>query len=225
MIRNLLNADEDPPPGTKVVIEDTIANPPAENVSAERATEGEISENQETPPANFEIPADAQFFNQPDETAPLDERAESIETLMADIENLEPDELDRLEREIESLPEAKSLAEPVREEQIEVQQVEAEKTPEITSATAEKIPESDSESTIFQSDYTPPSTAETIRNSGLAWSAGVVLFGSVVFMMIFGWFADLLLGSSPWGILVGIVLGGLIGIVQLFRISSQIYRK
>lgn len=219
MIKNLLNADEEPPPGTKVVIEDTIANPPAENVSAEKTAENETLENPQTPPANFEIPAEAQFFNQPDETVSLDEQAESIETLMADIENLEPEELDRLEREIENLPESESIAAPILAENVGTPATE------FTSATAEKIPESDSEPTIFQTDYTPPSTAETIRGSGLAWSAGVVLFGSVVFMMIFGWFADLLLGSSPWGILVGIVLGGLIGIVQLFRISSQIYRK
>lgn len=227
MIKNLLNADEEPPPGTKVVIEDTIANPSAENVSAENAPPlVETSENPQTPPANFEIPADAQFFNKPDETAPLDEEAESLDALMADIENLEPEELDRLEREIESLPEAESIAAPISAENIETPPTENEKTPEVTSApTTEKFSESAPEPTIFQSDYAPPSTAESIRNSGLAWSAGVVLFGSVIFMMIFGWFADLLLGSSPWGILVGIVLGGLIGIIQLFRISSQIYRK
>jgi len=79
------------------------------------------------------------------------------------------------------------------------------------------------EPTIFQSDYKPPTTAETIRNSGLAWSAGIVFFGAVIFMMIFGWFADLLFGSSPFGLVGGIILGGIIGFIQFFRISSQIY--
>ena len=67
--------------------------------------------------------------------------------------------------------------------------------------------------------------AQTARRSGLAWSAGIAFFASVVFMLIIGWFADLLFGSSPWGIVGGIVLGSLIGFVQLFRLSSQIFKK
>lgn len=237
MIKNLLNADEEPPPGTKVVIEETIVNAPAESLSAERATEGETSEN---PPVfeDIAISDDAQILTQTagnvPETAPLDERAESIETLMTDIENLEPEELEILERQIEGLPEAENLIEPVSDAQIGTPPETAEIAPTFYDASgtpvflpemSEQKAENATEPAIFQTDYKPPSTAETIRGSGLAWSAGIVLFGSVVFMMIFGWFADLLFGSSPWGILVGIVLGGLIGIVQLFRISSQIYKK
>jgi F0F1-type ATP synthase assembly protein I len=33
------------------------------------------------------------------------------------------------------------------------------------------------------------------------------------------------LGSSPWGIVAGIVLGSLIGFVQFFRITSQIFKN
>ena len=71
--------------------------------------------------------------------------------------------------------------------------------------------------------YTPDTTEQTVRKSGLAWSAGIVFFGSVAFMLLLGWFADLLLGSSPYGIVIGIVLGSMIGFLQFFRISSQIY--
>ena len=71
--------------------------------------------------------------------------------------------------------------------------------------------------------YTPETTEQAVRNSGLAWSAGVVFFGAVAFMLFLGWLADLLLGSSPWGIVGGIVLGSIIGFLQFFRISSQIY--
>ncbi len=71
----------------------------------------------------------------------------------------------------------------------------------------------------------PDSADETIRRTGLAWSAGVAFFGAVVFMLVIGWGADVLLGSSPWGIVVGIVLGSVIGFVQFFRISSQIFKK
>ena len=71
----------------------------------------------------------------------------------------------------------------------------------------------------------PESTAETVRRSGLAWSMGVVFVVSVVFMLILGWGADLLFGSSPWGIVISIVIGSLIGFYQLFRISSQMFKN
>jgi F0F1-type ATP synthase assembly protein I len=72
----------------------------------------------------------------------------------------------------------------------------------------------------------PPETmAETVRRSGLAYSAGISLFASVVFMLVIGWGADLLLGTSPWGIVFGIVLGAIIGFVQFFRITSRIFKQ
>jgi len=75
------------------------------------------------------------------------------------------------------------------------------------------------------SDAEPQSIAETVRQSGLAYSAGIALFAAVVFMMILGWGADLLLGTSPWGIVGGIVIGSVIGFVQFFRLTSQIFKK
>jgi hypothetical protein len=78
---------------------------------------------------------------------------------------------------------------------------------------------------FVQEPYEPQSKADAIRGAGLAWSAGIIFFGSIVFMLILGWGADLLLGSSPWGIVGGIVLGSLIGFIQFFRISSQIFKK
>ncbi len=71
--------------------------------------------------------------------------------------------------------------------------------------------------------YTPETTDQTVRNSGLAWSAGVVFFGAVAFMLVLGWLADWMLGSSPFGVVIGIILGSIIGFLQFFRISSQIF--
>jgi F0F1-type ATP synthase assembly protein I len=71
----------------------------------------------------------------------------------------------------------------------------------------------------------PQSLSENVRQSGLAYSAGIVLFASVAFMLVIGWGADVLLGSSPWGIVSGIVLGALIGFFQFFRLTSQIFKK
>ncbi len=69
----------------------------------------------------------------------------------------------------------------------------------------------------------PISVEEGSRRSGLAFSAGIVFFSSVVFMLFLGWIADLLVGSSPWGLVGGIVLGSIIGFIQFFRITSQIF--
>jgi len=44
-------------------------------------------------------------------------------------------------------------------------------------------------------------------------------------MLILGWGADLLLGTKPFGIVVGIVLGSVIGFIQFFRLTSQIFKK
>lgn len=68
-------------------------------------------------------------------------------------------------------------------------------------------------------------TAETLRQSGLAWSAAIGLFGSVLFMLILGWFFDLLTGASPIGVIAGIFIGGAIGFYQFFRTTSQIFKK
>jgi F0F1-type ATP synthase assembly protein I len=71
----------------------------------------------------------------------------------------------------------------------------------------------------------PETMAETVRRTGLAWSAGIAFFAAVVFMIVLGWGADVLLGTSPWGIVGGIVLGSVIGFIQFFRITSQIFKK
>jgi F0F1-type ATP synthase assembly protein I len=73
-------------------------------------------------------------------------------------------------------------------------------------------------------DYSPPTSGESVRMAGLAWTAGIMFFGSIVFMLILGWLVDLLLGSSPWGIVGGIVLGSIIGFIQFFRINAEILR-
>ena len=88
---------------------------------------------------------------------------------------------------------------------------------------------------LFDSDATPASPAvsdasddsiaETTRRSGLAYSAGIVFVAAVTFMLILGWGADLLLGTKPFGIVVGIVLGSVIGFIQFFRLTSQIFKK
>ena len=93
------------------------------------------------------------------------------------------------------------------------------------ASTGKTSPAKNDEPMLFQTQTKPESNAETARKSGLAMSAAIALFGSVVFLLIIGWFADLLLGTSPWGIVAGIVLGSIIGFVQFFRTTSQILEK
>lgn len=88
----------------------------------------------------------------------------------------------------------------------------------------EETREKNNDGLLFQSTAPRESLAETARKSGLAYAAAITLFGAVIFMLIIGWFADLLLGSSPWGIVGGIVLGAVIGFIQLFRMTSQIFK-
>ena len=78
---------------------------------------------------------------------------------------------------------------------------------------------------LFQSHFTPETPAETIRKSGLAYSAALALLGSVVFMLILGWVLDSFLGTSPWCLVGGIVLGSVIGFYQFFKLTSQILKN
>ena len=81
------------------------------------------------------------------------------------------------------------------------------------------------EEPFIQTSAEPESVAETARKSGLAYGAAITLFGSVIFLLALGLLADWLLGTSPWGIVLGVVLGAVIGFYQFFRITSQIFKK
>ena len=83
----------------------------------------------------------------------------------------------------------------------------------------------DADKEYFQPPSETETPAETARKSGLALSAGITLFGSVVALMIIGYLVDRFFGSSPTGLIVGIVLGSIIGFIQFFRITSQILKK
>ncbi len=122
-------------------------------------------------------------------------------------------------RKVEPLDETETPVRPIRQEQIfngetwndvENNSVKTEmKVPMQTAAT---------------DDFMPESTSASVRKMGMAWSAAIALFGSVVFLLILGWGADLLLGTSPWGIIVGIIVGSIIGFIQFFRTTSQIFK-
>jgi F0F1-type ATP synthase assembly protein I len=78
---------------------------------------------------------------------------------------------------------------------------------------------------FFQPPTEPETSAENARKTGLALSAGITLFGSVVVLMTLGYLADRYFNSSPTGLIIGIILGAILGFYQFFRLTSQILKK
>jgi len=63
---------------------------------------------------------------------------------------------------------------------------------------------------------------ETNRKSGLAYAAGFALFGSVAAGLLAGWLLDRWLGTAPWLLVAGIVLGAAAGFYEFIRTASKI---
>ncbi len=148
-------------------------------------------------------------------------------------------ELERKLAEIEAeLLAEKESQEKIKEEEKRIEEAQRQKELEkvveqspdipaekdIESKSAEVKTEDNQKVNIAQKEFKPESKGETIRKTGLAYSAAVALVGSIIFLMILGWFVDLLIGSNPWGIVVGIILGAIMGFVQFVRITSQIHK-
>ena len=63
---------------------------------------------------------------------------------------------------------------------------------------------------------------EINRKSGLAYAAGFSLFAAVLAGLIAGWLLDRWLGTSPWLLIAGIILGAAAGFYELIRSASKI---
>ncbi len=68
----------------------------------------------------------------------------------------------------------------------------------------------------------PPNQDEN-RKSGFAYAAGLTLFASVAAFTGVGWFLDKWLGTQPWFLVGGIVLGSAAGLFEFVRLSSKTY--
>jgi F0F1-type ATP synthase assembly protein I len=82
--------------------------------------------------------------------------------------------------------------------------------------------EKEKEEGFYQSDAEPESQAESTRKSGLAYGAVITLVGSILFFLAIGWAVDKFFQSSPWGIVIGILFGSIVGFYQFIRISSKL---
>ena len=63
---------------------------------------------------------------------------------------------------------------------------------------------------------------EEAAKSGIAYAAGVVLFTSVISLCGVGWLLDRWLGTKPWLLVTGIVLGAVAGFYQFVRLTSKL---
>ena len=67
-----------------------------------------------------------------------------------------------------------------------------------------------------------PENEEANRKSGIAYGAALVLFSSVISFCGAGWLLDRLLGTKPWLLVTGIVLGAIAGFYQFIRLTSKL---
>ena len=63
---------------------------------------------------------------------------------------------------------------------------------------------------------------EINRRAGAAYAAAFSLFAAVVSGLIVGWLLDRWLGTSPWLLVVGIVLGAAGGFYEFIRSTAKI---
>lgn len=63
---------------------------------------------------------------------------------------------------------------------------------------------------------------ETARKSGIAYGAAITLFTSVAAFLAIGWLIDRWLGTQPWFLVGGIVLGAAAGFYQFVRMTSRL---
>ncbi len=63
---------------------------------------------------------------------------------------------------------------------------------------------------------------DTNRKSGLAYAAALALFFSVATFLGLGYLVDRWLGTSPWFLVGGVVLGSGLGLYEFVRITSKL---
>jgi ATP synthase protein I len=67
------------------------------------------------------------------------------------------------------------------------------------------------------------SNQDESRKAGFAYAAGLTLFASVAAFTGVGWMLDKWLGTQPWCLIGGIVLGSAAGLYEFVRLSSKTY--
>ena len=60
------------------------------------------------------------------------------------------------------------------------------------------------------------------QKSGIAYAAAFTLFASVAAFLLVGWLLDRWLGTSPWLLVAGIIVGAAAGFYEFVRITSKL---
>jgi ATP synthase protein I len=68
----------------------------------------------------------------------------------------------------------------------------------------------------------PGDDQDANRKSGIAYAAAFSLFAAVVSGLIAGWLLDRWLGTRPWLLVTGLILGSAAGFYELVRASSKL---
>jgi ATP synthase protein I len=63
---------------------------------------------------------------------------------------------------------------------------------------------------------------EENQKSGIAYAAGLSLFFSVASLAGVGWLCDRWLGTEPWLLVAGVVLGSIVGFYQFIKLTSKL---
>ena len=62
---------------------------------------------------------------------------------------------------------------------------------------------------------------EVTRKSGLVYAAVFAIISSIVVFLVVGWLLDRWLGTSPWLLVCGIILGAAVGFYEFIRLISK----
>jgi ATP synthase protein I len=68
----------------------------------------------------------------------------------------------------------------------------------------------------------PEDKGEVTRKSGIAYAAAGALFVSVVSFLVLGLLLDRWLGTSPWLVVAGIIIGACVGFFEFIRLMSRV---
>lgn len=67
-----------------------------------------------------------------------------------------------------------------------------------------------------------PDQEDANRKAGIAYAAAISLFAAVVSGLLVGWLLDRWLGTRPWLLVTGLILGSAAGFYEFIRASSKL---